>query len=314
MKFPHLMAHWRPDMIDTGRTPVEAPVLWTRGAGCRELAGLLGSDSIRVVGDLQAACVDHRAELLVSRRLPGDFELVSLAVPVDLRLDKVEAVAAAVAGGPHSALAALTASRLGRALGVPALMASAYSAEGKRSEAVAVIEKLAPEVPGLEYRAVHAADMGGLIADLPQGTLLVIGAPGGNWFQRLIFGAGARLRMRAPVGAIVVRQAPPRVFQAMVDPIYVGPWREAADTLRTHDEKALAVVDQGMLIGVVRRETLEEAHHHAPVAEIMDEPLAVDRLEAVAAAEPLRVVFDGGPVPVTDQVGHMVGSLYLPAA
>ena len=49
-------------------------------------------------------------------------------------------------------------------------------------------------------------------------VLVVIGAPGGSWFQRQLFGAGARLQAAAPGGVLVVRQDVPRVYQAMTAP------------------------------------------------------------------------------------------------
>lgn len=95
-------------------------VVWTRGKGCAELADLLAfNETNRIVGDVDDACISQRADLLVSKRLPGDFDLVSVAVPVDFQPKKVTSVVATVAGGPHSLLAAETAAQLGRSLGVP---------------------------------------------------------------------------------------------------------------------------------------------------------------------------------------------------
>ena len=290
------------------------PVLWTRGDGCSELAGLLGDATVRVVGDLADACVATRAELMVGRKLPGEFDLVNFAVPVDFAPTNVKAVAAAVGGGPHSALAAWVAGRLARTLGVPGVMASAYADAAGQGSALAIIERLAPEVPELEYRAVEAADMTALVRRLPDRALLVFGAPGGNWFQRLVFGPGARLRHRAPAGAVVVRQVPERVFQHMREPVYVGPWRQVGDTLLMHQEPALAVVEEGVLIGLVRRAALLDAGHAESVGSIMEEPLAVDRLEALSAADSLRVVYEEAPIPVVDQHHRMLGSLYPTAA
>lgn len=274
----------------------------------------MGDSTARVVGDLIDACVTTRAELLVSRKLPGDFDLVNIAVPVDFAPAGVKAVAAAVGGGPHSALAASVAGRLARSLGVSGLMASAYEDAAGQGKALAIIERLAAEVPDLEYRAIEAADMAALVRLLPERALLVFGAPGGHWFQRLAFGPGARLRHRAPAGAVVVRQVPDRVFQHMREPVYVGPWRQVGDTLLMHQEPALAVVEDGVLIGMVRRESLLDAGKAESVGSIMEEPLAVDVLELLAAADSLRVVYQEAPIPVVDHHHRMVGSLYLTAA
>jgi hypothetical protein len=59
-------------------------VVWTRGKGCAELAELLDRGSpTRVQGDLRTECIEARADLLVSRRLPPSFDFVSMAVPSD---------------------------------------------------------------------------------------------------------------------------------------------------------------------------------------------------------------------------------------
>lgn len=288
-----------------------ASVLWTRGEGCAELASLLApTEPVRVVGDLTEECIRHRADLLVTRRLSG-FDLVNLAVPVDFDPEGVGAVVAAVAGGPHSPLAARVARAVGERLGIPSSMACAYQDEEGRSRAVSLIEGLYASVPGIEYRLVQAEDAGGFISSLPPDALLVIGAPGGNWFQRLIFGKGVKLRQKAPSGAIIVRSAPARVFQAMVDPVFVGPLREASDILRIHGEQVLAVADQGKLVGIVRRSVLESAPSAMKVAEVMEEAKAVVLTDTVDEASSLAGDFDGSPVPVVDADGSLVGGLKL---
>ena len=50
----------------------EMTVVWTRGNGCSELAALLSEDvPDRITGDLVEQCINHRADLLVSRRFPA---------------------------------------------------------------------------------------------------------------------------------------------------------------------------------------------------------------------------------------------------
>lgn len=286
------------------------PVLWTRGQGCGELAALLcDGEPVRVTGDLTENALRHRAELLVCRRLPGSFDLINVAVPVDFAPEEVKAVVAAVAGGPHSGLAARVAQRLALALGAHALMACAYRSESERDSAVSMVERLYQEVPDLEYRTVQAADAGELVSALPERSLLVFGAPGGNWFQRVVFGQGAKLRQRAPAGAVIVRSAPDRVFQFMQDPVFVGPLREAADIPRVHPERVLAVVDLGMLVGLVRREALEAAPAGVPVAAVMEPPLAVKVDASVEEAEALAAELDSAPIPVVDEAGRLVGAV-----
>lgn len=287
-----------------------APVLWTRGDGCVDLATLLSPvPPVRVTGDLTEACVRHRARLLVARRLPGHFDLASVAVPVDFRPDGVGSVVAAVAGGPHSALAAAVAHRLGAALGVKAALACAHRDDGDRMAAVTMIEQLVAEVPGIEYRLVEAPDAAGLVESLADDALLVIGAPGGNWFQRTVFGAGARLAHRATRGAVIVRSAPVRVFHVMSEPVFVGPLREAIDILRLHTEPLLAVVDESRLVGVVRREVLELADPGVPVADLMEAAVSVPLDALVEEAQVIRGRLGAPAIPVVDAGGRLVGTL-----
>lgn len=289
-----------------GRPDPGPPVLWTRGKGCAELASALSvREPVRVQGDLEEECLRHRADLLVSRRLPHS-DLTSVAVPVDFEPEAVGSVVAAVAGGPNSPLAARVARRLGEAMGLDASMVCAHRDEEGRDEAVSLIERLYRDVPGIEYRLIEADGPSTLVSQIPDDALLVLGAPGGNWFQRTIFGRGARLRQAAPAGAVIVRQAPPRVFQRMGEPVFVGPLREAVDILRVHDEPVLAVVDQAKLVGIIRREVLEIADPGVPVSELMEEPVSIPAEAVVSDVEEFARSFEGA-VPVVDGNGQLVG-------
>lgn len=267
-------------------------------------------EPIRVNGDLEGTCLEHRAELLVARRMPSS-DLVSVAVPIDFEPEKIRGVVAAVAGGPHSALAAWTAHSLAGSLGVAGLMVCAYRRDDERERAVATVERLFPVAPGLEYRTLGVESVGGLIAQLPEGSLLVLGAPGGNWFQRMLFSAGARLRQRAPNGAVLVRHAVPRAYQAMGAPVFVGPLHEAGDILRLHRERVLAVVEEGRLFGLVRRADLELADPRAAAESLMGPPHSLDLRQPLEEAGALRDVFGEDPIPVVDDELRLVGSLTL---
>ena len=264
-------------MPGSGRT---LSVVWTRGKGCAELAALLDDgEPSRIGGDLTDECVEARADLLVSRRFPGSFELVNVAVPVDFEPENVTKVVSAVAGGPHSTLAATTGALLADRLDVEAEMISAAR-------------------PG---------------EGVQEGSLLVIGAPGGSWLQRARFGPGARLRSKAQAGAVVVRSAPDRVFQHMGEPVFVGPLRHADDTLRIHEEGVLAVADEGLLVGLVRREHLATAGD-AVVGTVMEEAVSAKVDETVSDARIHEEIFGDDPIPVTDHEEHLVGALSLPSA
>lgn len=289
-------------------------VIWTRGRGCAELAELLSNgEASRIAGDTTEECIDRRADLLVARKFPGNFDLVSIAVPVDFHPEHVTSVVATVAGGPHSLLAAETAAGIANALEVPAEMVSASGPEGDPQSVAEVLDQIGSSLPSLSRRVVEVDGVTELVDTLDEGALLVIGAPGGSWLQRSMFGPGARLRRTAQAGAVIVRSAPDRVFRFMGEPVYVAPLRLADDTLRFHQENTLAVADGGRLIGLVRRERLVIAGG-AAVGTLMDEAMSVRFDETMTEAWELEPTFGEDPIPVTDHQENLVGGLSLPVA
>jgi hypothetical protein len=180
-------------------------VAWSGGAGCAEVAELLAAvTAVRVVGDLRRFCVGARIDALVARRL-GSLDLVPTVVPYEVTLDKIQAVTAAVDGGPHCDLAVAVATLVAGGLGVPATVATAYRTNG---EIPAVLDRLAGiEAAGLDVGrlALSGPSVLELLDSLDRHTLLVVGAPGGSWLQRHLFGKGHRLALRAPGGVLVVR-------------------------------------------------------------------------------------------------------------
>lgn len=303
-----------PEMNQIGAAGDRLDVVWTRGKGCAELAEILGGDEAgRIKGNLEDACISHRADLLVSRKLPGSFDLVSVAVPVDFQPEKVTSVVAAVGGGPHSLVAAETAEAIGMALGVPFEMVSAANPEDDSGEAGDVLDQLQTELPDMRSRVVEVDGVSDLAENLEDGALLVLGAPGGTWLQRAVFGPGAKLRRTAQAGVVVVRSAPDRVFRFMGEPVYVAPLRHADDTLRIHEENTLAVADGGLLVGLVRRERLAGAGD-SPVGSVMEEAISVRVDETLAQAEELSSTFGADPIPVTDHDEYLVGALSLPVS
>lgn len=283
-------------------------VVWTRGKGCSELAGLLDQQTpARVQDDIRTECIETRADLLVTRRLPPGFDFVSVAVPSDFVAENVGSVSAAVSSGPHSALAARIAWRLGEALGVDAEMVSAYPTPDELPAARRIVKTLAGKIPGMSHRVVETAGAAELIEALPPDALLVLGAPGGWWLQRAFFGTGVRLRQRAPAGAIVVQQAPGRVYHRMVEPAYVSTHLLVEDALRVMEHAVGAVVDGGKLVGIVRREALMEADSGDRVGDLMDDPLFLDVGDSYEEAERMTDLFEGAPIPVVDGDGRLVG-------
>jgi hypothetical protein len=289
-------------------------VVFTRGKGCHELAEVLGGDQVgRVQGDLSASCLEERADVLVSKRLPSGFDLVNVVVPVGFEPDRVTKVVATVAGGPHSVLAAETASAVASGLGVEAEMLSAARSDDGIGAAGEILDQVGAYLPDLGRRAVVVDGIAELVEELDEGALLVLGAPGGSWLNRSRTGPGARLRRTAQAGAVIVRSAPDRVFRFMGDPVYVSPLRLADDTLRIHKERTLAVADEGLLVGLVRREGLMKAGA-SPVASVMEEALSVRLDETISQARELKPTFGPDPIPVTDHDEHLVGGLSLPSA
>ncbi len=290
-----------------------APVVYTRGEGCADLADVLSMvPSIRVKGDLSEACQKHRTDLVVGRRLSSGLEVASQVVPNGFDPDSTEWVVAAVSGGPHSPLAARIARRLGEAMGVKSLMVCAYMDDETQAEALSWVERLYHEVPGLEYRMIEASDADGIIDQLPDHSALVIGAPGGSWLQRTFFGQGARLRKRASAGVIVVQATEERVFNAMSDPVFVGGLREVGDILRIHEEQILAVADRAVLTGIVDRSVLQRSDPSTLVRDVMEEPVSVAVDAPISEAAALAERFGSEPIPVTDEEGHLVGSITFP--
>ncbi len=297
--------------MTTAPDPDRPRVVWTRGKGCSELAAVLSEgDAERIDGDLADRCIQKKADLLVSRRLPGSFDLVDVAVPIDFEPESVTRVVSAVGRGPHSAMAAQTAATLGRRLGVPAEMVSAAGPEDDLDEAKHTIDQIAMNVDEIGGRVVEVDGITELVDSLDEGTLLVVGAPGGSWLQRARFGPGARLVNKARAGVIVVRNAPDRVFRWMGEPVYVAPLRSADDTVRLHSERVLAVAEAGRLVGVVRRDSLTAAPE-AMVGDVMEEAQSTRVDHTLAEAATLKPTFGADPIPVTDHDENLVGGLSL---
>ena len=296
------------EKFDLRNQLVHPNVVYTRGQGCAELAELLSSSPKRVAGDLARACLESRADLLVTRKPPGGFDLVSVVVPIDFQPTEIKAVVAAVAGGPHSELNVAVAEALGRRLGVETFAATAYFAEAAEAEAHETLGRVAASLPKMSRLVIGASDPTEFITKLPERSLLILGEPGGTFLSRLFFGPGARLKAKAPAGAVMVRYAPPRVFQNMSDPVFFGPLHHAGDSLRLHSSALTAVVDNGVLVGVVRRSTLEAADPDVTLAELMDPPLSIP-WDLMIDAIDSDLMQGAGPTPVVDHAGRLIGAL-----
>lgn len=285
-------------------------VAFTRGPGCAELADLLALPARprRVDGDLRNRILRDRVELLVTRRL-SSFDLVAVAVPHGVELDRVEAVTAAVAGGPHSRLAVEVAARIAEGLDLHASVITALREGDDPAVAETLIAELLELAPRSSGRVVRAGAASDLVKDLTEQTLLVLGAPGGSWFQRQFFGAGRRLLHAAPVGAVVVRDVPVRCFQRVTEAAAVGPQLLVGDARRVVTHAAVPVAEAGRLVGIVRRSALRDDDGTRTVGEVMEPAVCVAYDEPLSAADELVAFLDGAPVPVVDDDGRLLGWL-----
>ncbi len=259
--------------------------VFSRGHGTAELATMLDPSAVRVGDSLVDEVVEQRAELLVARRATAGKDLLPVLVPRDLDLHATKRVVAAVGSGPHSELAALVTAAVGEALDVPARMVCAYDEASGEDRARATVAHIGELVMGLDAATIHGDHVGDLLDAEGEGALLVLGAPGGSFLQRQFLGAGARLIASAPVGAVVVRDAPSRVFQVMGEPEWVGRHLPAAEAARLHDRTALPVVDQGVVVGAVRQEDLLAADQGTPVEAVMGAPSLVAATDLLLEAK-----------------------------
>ena len=254
-------------------------VAWGRGRDCRPLAEALGAE---VVGPLQGdwlqACVTNRVDVLVAKRMTS-FDLLPVAVPHGVKLENVASIAAAIGAGPHSELAAAVATRLARSLGVPAVGVAVFRSSDEQRAAEQRLAGLQDSHPDLDMRAIGAPTAAGLTEALTASTLLVLGAPGGSWLQRQLFGPGHKLTVAAPGGAVVVRSAPRRSFHGAVDPLgwVVSPHLSVHEAQRLFDQPSLPVVEGGRLTGLVRSSALRAAPGELTVADVMEPPVAHSR-------------------------------------
>lgn len=304
----------RPKEVSPEREALQR-VAWTRGEGCAEVANLLaGGTATRIQGDLGATCIRERIDAIVSRKL-SSFDLVPVIVPQSVDVNRVERIAAAVGGGPHSPLAVAVAARLGVAMGIPTTAASVYRASDGQESTLQRLESLVAPFPSVQTRAVRGDSAVHLIESLDAATLLVVGAPGGSWFQRQIFGQGHRLAVGAPAGVLVVRTAESRCYQMIVDNAgaVAGPHLPVSAARQVIHDPVVAVAESGVLVGIVRFDELEELDGDLLLRDVMHPPVSVGAVEPINAISDVRDYFNGAPIPVTDDAGKIVGMIPLGA-
>lgn len=284
-------------------------VAWTRGKGCSQIADrLAGGTATKIDGDLGRSCIRERIDTLVCRKLTG-FDLVSVVVPHDVDVEAVRRVTAAVGVGPHSPYAVAVAARLGLTMDLPVTAATVRRPDSDPDDAQRRIDALGERHPSVEMLVVDGESAVALVDGLDDSTLLVVGAPGGSWFQRQVFGAGHRLQVAAPAGTLTVRSAPERCFHVAGDDwsSVVGPEMSVADARHVIRHSVVCVADHGELVGIVRRSDLRDAPAGARLADVMAEPVSVGAADETSALAAVESVFEGGPVPVVDPQDRIVG-------
>ncbi|MCJ7726452.1 MAG: hypothetical protein MUP76_08720 [Acidimicrobiia bacterium] len=294
------------------RVPSFWATVWTRGEGCEDLAHSLAErDPIHVEGDLRAACIAARAGIIVTTKLTS-FDLLPMVVPSGVDFQKIRSVVAAVGSGPHSILAARVAVRLARSIGVEGSMVSVSPTPDHDAAALQTLDHISTQVPGISATLVREPGARALVDDLPPDAVLVIGAPGGSWLQRQFFGPGRQLVVHSKAGAIVVRDAPRRCFHHAGEPSALGARLLIADARPLAVDPAMAVVDEGQLVGIVRRERLAAAPPDDAIESIMEDAVFLQVDDPVDAAGDLASFLDGSPIPVIDANGRLAGSLTPP--
>lgn len=282
-------------------------VVWTRGDGCEELAEILGT-AVFAKGNLKERCVDARADVVVQRRLTS-FDLVDSVASNQFDSQPIRSVMAAVGGGPHSLLAGKVAERIAGALGVSGSLVSATRGDGEDLAVQKNLDVIGMQVPALERRLERVASAGELLSTLDDGTLLVLGAPGGSWLQRQFFGPGRQLIHAASGGIVVVRSSPRRCFQVSEPADAISPWLPVSEAAKLGGPAVMPVADDGSLVGLFRPGRAGAEGGDAVVQDVMEEPvfLAVD--DPVDTADELSAFFDGAPIPIVDHDGRLFGVL-----
>ncbi len=284
--------------------------MWTRGEHCRDLANILSPDARHVEGDLTQACIEARADLLVTARA-SSFGLVSTAVPLEIEPDRrIPAVVGAVGTGPHSPLVAGLTGLIASGLGADAVLVTVSRSDAEDDRALATLESLDALAPGAATKIVRADTAAGLIDSLPSDALLVLGAPGGSWWQRQFFGPGRRLIHRSQAGSVIAKAAPLKCFQAMTDIVPLGRHMRARDALAVMAHPVAVVASDGLLVGVVRRAALEGAPADT-VGTLMEPATGISADDSIDAAADLAEFMDGSPAPVVDVEGRLLGGISI---
>ncbi|MFV1999700.1 MAG: CBS domain-containing protein [Acidimicrobiia bacterium] len=283
-------------------------VAWTKGAAHSEVAEILGNEPIRVTGDLDTSCVTNRVHLLVTKRFPR-FLLVPTIVPVGFDLNSVHEVTVAVGDGPHTPRAVRTAAQIARSLGIPGTLLTAYTSEYKANAANERLSRYASETPDFDTIAIETSDPRSITDHLSRDTLLVHGAGGGSFLDRHFTGTGSRLTSRARGCVLVVKDAPERCFQVMLDPteFAISPDLFVADALQLIALPFAPVVTAHQLVGIVRVRDLMDVSPGHTIGDVISQSPALNECDPTETIVSIREEVGPGPIPVANADGDLVG-------
>lgn len=282
-------------------------VVWAGGSQARDLAETLSGGAATKAGqNLAASTIESGADLLVLSNRTS-LDLCSVAIPHGFNPETTESVVAAMGGGPHSTLAAIVADWLAERLHVPASAVYGHSDPSELAEAEDDLNKIVAKLPRMDARTIEAPSPAAMVSSLPAGTLLIVGAPGGSWFQRRFFGPGARIQAKASSGTIVVNHATPRVYQVMQPPVAYGPNMRIMDARQLSSNLDVVVAEDGKLLGVVKADTLRDARQGLELHQVMDDGVFLSTDDEIDEALGLISVDGGDLIPVVDDSARLVG-------
>jgi CBS domain-containing protein len=106
---------------------------------------------------------------------------------------------------------------------------------------------------------------------------------------------------------VIVRHSPLKAFQTMLPPVALGPHLRAADAVAVMEHPVIPVVDDGVVLGVVRDATLARLGGDEEIGTIVEDAPLVGVLEAAEAVDEVAEFYDGSPIPLVDARGKLVG-------
>jgi Mg/Co/Ni transporter MgtE len=78
---------------------------------------------------------------------------------------------------------------------------------------------------------------------------------------------------------------------------------------RVISAETVPVVDEGRLIGILRRRSLEDSQDSVMIAALMEPAVSVAADEPIETATDLESFLNGGPIPVIDDDHRLIGVL-----